>query len=314
MAWIAAVATVGSALIGANAASNAADTQADAANNATAASERQYNQTRADYAPYREAGYSALSRLSDLLGLSGNTSAEGYGSLNRRFTGADLESEPGYQFGLNEGRKALEGSAAARGGLYSGATAKALTRYGTDYASTKYGDAYNRFNADQDRTFNRLSGVAGTGQTATNSVTAAGQQYSADTQSNLIGAGNARASGYLAGSNALVGGINQGAALFDRYTRNNGVGSGSTLFNDPTDPYGYNATNGSDAGFYISDVRLKTNIRRIGTTARGNPSYRWDWIDGSGSAEGVIAQEVAHIPGAVRQRADGVLTVDYSKV
>lgn len=70
----------------------------------------------------------------------------------------------------------------------------------------------------------------------------------------------------------------------------------------------------SAAAQYFSDRRLKTNIVRIGSTARGNARYRWDWRDGSGSAEGVIADEVEHIPGAVHLHSSGYQVVDYSKV
>lgn len=69
---------------------------------------------------------------------------------------------------------------------------------------------------------------------------------------------------------------------------------------------------GGFAGVF-SDIRLKTNVRRLGTTARGNAWYSWDWKTG-GRGEGVIAQEVAHIPGAVQAHANGFLMVDYSKV
>ncbi len=65
--------------------------------------------------------------------------------------------------------------------------------------------------------------------------------------------------------------------------------------------------------FGFSDERLKTNVVKIGKTARGNNLYRWDWKTG-GKGEGVLAQEVMHIPGAVAQDADGMLMVDYSKV
>ncbi len=236
MAWaVAAVAaaTVGSSLIGANAANNASDAQAESAAAANATSQKQFDQTREDSAPYRQAGYSSLNKLSDLLGLSGNTTAGGYGDLNKRFTGADLPNEPGYQFGLNEGRKALEGSAAARGGLYSGATLKALTRYGNDYASTKYGDAYNRFKSDQDTTFNRLSGLAGTGQTANNQVAQAGQINAQTIGNNLIGAGNARGSAYIAQGNALQSGINGAAYGFKNAFGSGGGGAVNYRAGDP---------------------------------------------------------------------------------
>jgi hypothetical protein len=71
---------------------------------------------------------------------------------------------------------------------------------------------------------------------------------------------------------------------------------------------------GGMAASYFSDRRLKTNIVPIGLTERGNRKYRWDWIDGSGSAEGVIADEVAHIPGAVHRHPSGFDVVNYEVV
>jgi len=60
--WIAA-ATIGSSLIGANAAGNAADTQANAANNASAQQMAMFQQTKADVAPWIQAGQGTLSQL-----------------------------------------------------------------------------------------------------------------------------------------------------------------------------------------------------------------------------------------------------------
>jgi hypothetical protein len=61
-----------------------------------------------------------------------------------QFRAEDLQADPGYGFRLSEGLKALERSAAARGGLLSGGTGKALTRYGQDMASQEFGNAFNR--------------------------------------------------------------------------------------------------------------------------------------------------------------------------
>lgn len=73
------------------------------------------------------------------------------------------------------------------------------------------------------------------------------------------------------------------------------------------------ATLGS-AAIKFSDARLKSNISRIGSTPSGVPLYSWDWKDGSGSGTGVLAHEVAHIPGAVLSDPSGYLKVDYSKI
>lgn len=133
----------------------------------------------------------------------------GLGDLNRRFSMADYEADPGYGFRRDEGLRGIEGSAVGRGMLLSGATLKALNKYNSDLASQEYGNAYNRFNADMDRRFNRLSSIAGTGQTATRDVGQMGQQTAASVGQNIIGGGNARASGYVGAANAL-GGAAQG--------------------------------------------------------------------------------------------------------
>jgi hypothetical protein len=57
---------------------------------------------------------------------------------------ADLQNEPGFQARYQMGLQGLERGAAAHGSLLSGGTQKALTRYGQDYASNEYGNAYNR--------------------------------------------------------------------------------------------------------------------------------------------------------------------------
>lgn len=135
-----------------------------------------------------------------------------FGSLSKKFTLADFWDDPvtkaSYEFGLNEGTKALDRIGGARGNRNSGAQLKALTRFGTDYTGQKAGESYNRFYGDQDRTFNRLSGVAGTGQTATNTGVAAGSN-SANTIGGLLTAqGNARGAAAIAGGNAINGAAN----------------------------------------------------------------------------------------------------------
>ena len=55
-----------------------------------------------------------------------------------------LANDPGVQFRQDEARKALEGSAAARGDLLSGQNLKALQSRSQDLASQEYGNAWNR--------------------------------------------------------------------------------------------------------------------------------------------------------------------------
>ena len=55
-----------------------------------------------------------------------------------------MSQDPGVAFRLKQGQQTLENSAAARGTLLSGATAKALVDYGQGAASQEYGNAFNR--------------------------------------------------------------------------------------------------------------------------------------------------------------------------
>ena len=194
-------------MFAAEGASDAARIQAGAADRASALSQGQYDQNRADLAPYREAGYAGLTRLRDLLGIGAtpNANAEGV----RKFTVGDFYNDPvnqiGMQFGLDEGRKGIERSAAARGSLNSGATLKELTRYGTDYAGQRAGESYNRFVNDQTNLYNRYAGIAGTGQNAANTTAAMGTQNANTIGNYLTGAGNARGAAAIAGANAWGG-------------------------------------------------------------------------------------------------------------
>lgn len=133
-----------------------------------------------------------------------------FGSLMRRFSMQDFEADPGYQFRMDEGMRALEGSAAARGGLLSGAAMKAIQKYGQGVASQEYGNAYNRYTADQTNQYNRLAGLVNTGMGATNQTSNAAANFANNASSNIIGAGNAAAAGQIGTANALVGGINSG--------------------------------------------------------------------------------------------------------
>lgn len=133
-----------------------------------------------------------------------------FGSLMRRFSMDDFEADPGYAFRMKEGLDAVESGAAARGGLLSGAAQKALQKYGQGLASQEYGNAYNRFTADQTNQYNRLAGLVNTGQGATNQTSNAAANFGQQAGANAIGAGNAIASGQIGQANALAGGINAG--------------------------------------------------------------------------------------------------------
>lgn len=220
MPWIIGGAAIIGGLISADSSRSASNKASDSSKYAADIQKQIFDQQRADQAPYRQAGYSALDQLKLLLGLGGNAKDPNYGMLTRQFTGRNLQSDPGYQFGLDQGTQALERSASARGGLYSGATMKALEKYGQDYAGTKFNEAFNRNQAYQDSLFNRLSGISGTGQTATNQVGQAGQNYANNVGNIATNNGNFQAAAALNQGNILSNVVNQAGAWYAN--RNNG--------------------------------------------------------------------------------------------
>jgi len=126
--------------------------------------------------PYLEAGEGTITQLTDLL-------APG-GEFNRRFSTTDYQEDPGYDFRMKEGQKALERSASARGTLLGGGQLKALTRYSQGVASQEYQNAFERFQAENAARFGRLATVSGMGQTATGQANQLGEWYGG-TKTNL---------------------------------------------------------------------------------------------------------------------------------
>lgn len=186
-----------------NAASSAAKTQAKAANQATALQREMYEKNLELQKPFYEAGLTGQNALLQYLGLGGDKTAANYGAGMRPFTGADLASEPGYQFRLGEGLNALNKTAAARGGMMSGRALTEAARYGQDYASGEYQNAYNRYWNQRNQMLNPLQSLLGQAQTSAGNVGQSGQNYAANAGNAMMGAANARASGYVGGANAL---------------------------------------------------------------------------------------------------------------
>lgn len=216
--WVAG-AVIGSSLIGASASKGAASTQASAADRAAELQAEQFRQTREDQAPYRTAGYNALAEMQ-------RTAGNVPGAFS--FTNQAMYQDPGYAFRLSEGQKALDRQAAARGGLISGGALKAATRFGQDMGSQEYQSAYNRaltgYGTDvarENQLYNRQAAMAGIGQTSTNLVGQAGQNYATSAGNLMTGGAAAQAAGQVGMANALTGGVgtylnySQGNALLN---------------------------------------------------------------------------------------------------
>lgn len=194
-------ATLVSGSMQSNAASGAVNAQAGASDAAIGENRRQYDLTRGDYAPYREAGTKALAQYQT--------------EINGMPTAAEVMSDPGYQFGLQQGQQGLDRKAAAAGGRVSGASLKSAAEYATNYGATGYNAAYQR---RQDR-LNRLAALANVGQSATGSSAAAGQA-STNAISGIMGSqGDASAAGTLAQGNIWGNTINQLGALGQRWAQ-----------------------------------------------------------------------------------------------
>jgi len=220
--WAAAAvagATVVSGYMGSQAAKSAAQTQADAANNATAANNAALAQQAEMNAPWRTAGTTAVNQLSEMTQPGGEaTKAFSYDPFN-------YQADPGYAFRLKEGMKAMNATAAARGGLISGNAIKAGQAYGQELGSQEYGNAFDRYlknyaNAQNTFQLNRnnllqpLQFLSGQGQAA-----AAGQasNIGANAANNTAlstGAANATAAGQVGSANAYTNAIGQGVSMY----------------------------------------------------------------------------------------------------
>jgi hypothetical protein len=202
--WMMPAAILGSSLYWANAAQQAGSAQAAAASRAADLQYQQFRDTAALQEPFRQAGVRALPLLEAQRNM-----------MPGAFTGkVDLTQDPGYAFRLSEGQKALDRSAAARGGLISGGALKAAQRFGQDLGSQEYQNAYNRaltgYNADVAREatgYNRLAALAGYGQTATGQIGAAGQNMASNVGNLMTSGAAAGAAGTVGGANALTGGL-----------------------------------------------------------------------------------------------------------
>ena len=158
--------------------------------------------------------------------LAGNRGGMGagmgdFGSAARPFTMESFRADPGYAFRLGEGLKALERSAAARGGLMSGATGKALQRYGQEAASQEYGNAFNRFYTERNALLNPLLALSGRGQTSASESGQAGQQFGQQAANTLTGIGNVMASGQVGQANAINQAIGQGVSMYNQAQNQN---------------------------------------------------------------------------------------------
>ena len=185
-----ALGSLGSSAISAYSASNAANQLRGATDAANANQLAMYNQSRTDWAPYREAGVGAVGSMRNLLA---NPSS--------------IASDPQYQWQLSQGQQQLDRSAAARGMLGSGAQIKATTRFGQGTAN----DAL-------DRALARFGNVAQLGATGTQGTQQAATNYANQDGANQTGLGSALAGASLYTGSTIGNALNSGLANWNRTT------------------------------------------------------------------------------------------------
>ena len=263
--------------ISAGASSAAASKQASAIKEAARLQYEQFLQTKKALneankeaqgyiAPYAGVGQSALNELAYGMGLA--TPEAGYESANTPKGGlanygmdqyqkdvgytpmvnslAELQATPGYQFQLEQGLQGVNNSAAARGGLLSGANMKAINDYAQGQASTGYQNAWDRaqnayqnaFNRNQQK-FTNLQSMANNGQNAagnqgnwamtTGTALAGASQNYGNNASNLsLAQGQNQANNINQIGNAIGGGLSRVAGMFG------GGGGGNAANNIPS--------------------------------------------------------------------------------
>lgn len=222
MSWWVAGASVFSGFMGANAASDAADTQAAASDRAAKLSNEQFQQTRQDQMPWLKAGERALGKLEGLVDYT-------------PFAYDEFTKDPGYAFRLKEGQKALDAQAAARGGLISGNALRAATSYGQEMGSQEYTNAFNRYQQERAAKLQPLQSLAGVGQTTAANLGAAGAANAGAVGNYLTGGAAASAAGQVGAANAITSGVgtylnyNQGNNLINALSRNRPASSPSSV-------------------------------------------------------------------------------------
>ncbi len=270
---------VASSAIQANAINSAADKQAASAKYAQDLIQGRYDTTRTDFSPYRSLGQTGIDAITGNLAAFSSTDSpytqllkENLPGIPGAMTIESLKATPGYQFTLDQGLKATQNSAAARGLGVSGAALKGAANYATGLSDQTYNTRFNQqqqlFNNQQnvfgdvqtlysnDQTsksnaWNRLAGLvntglSGAGQTATIGANAANQ-----TAQIAQSAGNAQAAAGIATGNALSGGLNGvGNAIQQNEAYNRLFGTGSSGGGIYSDGSSGNGTFGSAGTTY----------------------------------------------------------------
>lgn len=207
--WVAGAVVVAgatSAYMSSEAAKSAAKTQAAASDRAIAAQQAGLASQEAINAPFIDKGTEAMNKLAAM--------TEPGGQFYDPFSKTNFKEDPGYAFRLKEGMKALNASAAARGGLISGNALRAATGYGQEMGSQEYQNAFNRYYAERSNMMDPLKFLTGVGQAAGSGQASNIGAATGNIANLTTGAGNAMASGQVGAANAYTNAIGQGVSQY----------------------------------------------------------------------------------------------------
>lgn len=155
--------------------------------------------------PYREQGALAYDKLNRLLGLSGADAQQGEFNAFR--------TDPGYQWQVNEGIRALDQGAAAGGMLDSGQQRKAEIAYGSNRAD----QSFNQY-------VNRLYQMSTIGQNAAAGTAANAMTTGTSMANTALGEGTAMSNIYGNAAKGIGSAVND---LFNNKSFTNWLGGGS---------------------------------------------------------------------------------------
>jgi hypothetical protein len=205
--------SLASGVIGANAATTAADKQAAAANYAADLQKKMFDTLNQQQAPYRAGGYSALNTIGSMMpgeytkyDANGNPigTATGNDYFTHQFNAQDFQNniDPGYAWRLQQGQMANQRMANKAGGLLGANAQQGMQDYTQGLASQEYQNAFNRYTGNQTNIYNRLASLAGIGQAGQTQTNQAAQNAATNMGNLAVGSAGAQAAGGIGAANA----------------------------------------------------------------------------------------------------------------
>ena len=201
------IAGLGEGIYGLFAQNSAEKAQQQAAADAQKQLEQHYQEAKQYETPYMQAGGQAATQLGGMI------SSGAFNQAPENFQ-YQYQEDPAYRNQLATGNQQVMANASSMGSLFSGATMKALQKYGVNMANQNYNQNYNRQfgtyntqyenNAGQKQNeFQRMYQTANMGQRAAGSLTQGAQQLGQATANLTMQRGNAQAAGDVANAETV---------------------------------------------------------------------------------------------------------------